>query len=74
MIGGTFQEAGFLVALNETAGVEAWIVLLGAKLCNVPEDRRQIIRNDCIECLTAVGGLTLLNLPTMWEKLSKDNQ
>jgi hypothetical protein len=71
MCGGIFQPAGFLVALNETAELESWIVLLGSKLCQVPEDCRQRIKQDCIECVKATGRLKVLSLPLMWEELGK---
>jgi hypothetical protein len=70
-LGAIFQEAGVLVVLNETAYLEVLIVFLGAKLCNIPKDRYQTIRDDCIGCLNSIGGVNLLDLPTMWEQLQK---
>jgi hypothetical protein len=70
-LGATFQQAGVLVVLNETAYLEALIVLLGAKLCNIPKDRYPMIRDDCIGCSRSIGKVNLLDLPTMWEQLQK---
>lgn len=44
MAGGRFQSAGLLLVLNETAVLESLIVILAAKLCDVPLDRRRLRR------------------------------
>jgi hypothetical protein len=71
--GARFQEAGMLVVLNETAAMESIIVLLGAALCNVPEGARKSIRGDCRACVKVLGGISLMELPRIWEQLQQND-
>ncbi len=71
MVGGRFQEAGVLLVVNETAVVESVIVILAAKLCDVPKDRRREIKQACIECVEAAGDVNLSRLPTLWESVKE---
>ena len=72
MAGGRFQEAGMLLVLNETAVLESVILLLAAKLADVPRDRLREIKRASLECIEAAGGVNLSTFPTLWENVKKE--
>lgn len=55
------QEAGLLVVLNELAGALSFLVILAARVCNVPAEPFKEIREACVGCLRSVGGIDLMS-------------
>jgi hypothetical protein len=50
------------------------ILLLAAKLGDVPRDRLREIKKASLECIEAGGGVNLSTLPTLWENVNKEGE
>jgi len=57
-----FQEAGFLVVLNEMAIATSLLVLFAAKVCKVPGDKFKEIARACAKCAGATGGINIASV------------
>ena len=63
MTGGIlFQDAGFLVVLNELALALSLLVILGAGVCNVPRKGFVEIGEVCTKCVSSLGGVDALSI------------
>lgn len=57
-----FQNAGFLVVLNELANAISLLVGFATIVCKVPKEVAQKIGNACVGCARFAGGITLKTL------------
>jgi hypothetical protein len=57
-----FQEAGFIVVLNELALALLILVLLAARVCNVPNKEFAEIGRACANCAKALGSINVMNV------------
>jgi hypothetical protein len=72
MTGGIYlQEAGILVVLNEMAIALALLVILAAKICKVPTEPFNQIKETCVKCLESAGGVDLESLDQVWKQMEE---
>lgn len=65
-----FQEAGFLVILNELASALLILVLLAGKVCGVPKEKFAEIKEACASCARSLGSLDVLNVARALDKIT----
>lgn len=73
LIGGYFQEGGGLVALNELAAATSLATIALPKLLNLQEDKQKRICEVCLVLLKSVGGVNVLTVKDMWQKVLNDS-
>ena len=56
------REAGILIVVNEMAIAPALLVILAAKICKVPKEPFNQIKETCVMCLESAGGVDLESL------------
>jgi hypothetical protein len=72
MAGGVhFQEAGFLVVLNEIGLVTSLLVLFAAKVCKIEDGNFREISASCAKCAGALGAV---DLGTVQEALKRSKE
>ncbi len=70
MTGGLYlQEAGIVVVLNEIATALGLLVILAAKICKVPREPFNQIKEACVKCLQSVGALDIETLEGAWKQI-----
>ena len=57
-LGGYFQEAGALLALNHLGGMVGWVLWLAALLIKPPTDR-EVLHDASVALLRSIGGVNL---------------
>jgi hypothetical protein len=68
--GGLFQEAGFLVVLNELALALLTLVILGARVCKVPKKDFLEIKQTCLNCARHLGGVDVLSVKDSLDRIA----
>lgn len=65
------QEAGILVVLNEMAVALAPLVMFAARICKVPKEPFDQIKEASVKCLECAGGVDLENVGRVLEDMAK---
>jgi len=65
------QEVGILVVLNEMAIALVLLVILAARICKVPKEPFNQIKETCVLCLESAGGVDLESLDEVWKQLKR---
>lgn len=67
-LGGYFQEAGALVALNHLAGMVGWMLWLAVALVKPPTDRK-VITEASVSLLCSIGGINLSSIQDRFDEI-----
>ena len=68
-LGGYFQQAGVLIALNELAGSVGVVAACAGKLSELEEEHRTCIRDEAVKLLRSTGGVDIVQMPQIWSSL-----
>jgi len=68
-LGGLFQDAGFLVCLNEIAYVVGIIATSTVRLADVSRDRRRMLKREAVALIRSIGGIGIREERDVLEKL-----
>ena len=72
-LGGYFQEAGALVALNHLGGMVGWMLWLAVVLVKPPTDKRVII-DASVSLLRSIGGINLSSIQDRFDEIRDSPQ
>ncbi len=72
-LGGYFQEAGALLALNHLGGMVGWVLWLGATLIEPPTDRK-VIFSASTDLFRSIGGINLNTIQDYFNEVRKSSQ
>ncbi len=70
MTGGVYmQESGILVVLNEMAFALSLFVTFAARICKVPPEPFEEIRQACVMCIRSTGSIGVGNVDEIWKEM-----
>ena len=72
-LGGYFQKAGALVALNHLGGMVGWMLWLAVALVKPPTDRKVIV-DASVSLLRSVGGINLNSIQDHFDEIRGSSQ
>ena len=72
-LGGYFQEAGTLLALNHLGGMVGWILWLGVTLIKPPADRKVVV-DASIALFRSIGGINLNSIQDCFNEIRESSQ
>ena len=68
IVGGLFQEAGALVALNEVGVALAWVTVSCSRLRHLEEKERRRLLKAAVSLFRAIGGVTITDVAKLFAK------
>ena len=71
-LGGYFQQAGALLALNQLGGMVGWILWLGVTLIRPPTDRKVVVEAS-IALFRSIGGINLDSIQDYFKKIRESS-
>ena len=72
-LGGYFQEAGALLALNHLGGMVGWILWLGVTLIKPPTDRKVFV-DASVKLLRSIGGVNINSVQDYFSEIRESSQ
>ncbi len=72
-LGGYFQEAGALLALNHLGGMVGWVLWFGVTLIEPPTDRKVVV-SASTDLLRSIGGINLNTIQDYFNEIRKSSQ
>ncbi len=72
-LGGYFQEAGALLALNHLGGMVGWMLWLAVALAKPPTDRKVIV-DASVSLLRSIGGININSVQECFDEIRGSSQ
>ena len=69
ILGGFFQGAGALLALNELAAAVAVVTACAAKLAGIDREQSRIVSAESVALLRAIGGVQITQMRAIWDQI-----